>query len=182
CERVACCADEARFRGGSRLPCSHLSGTEEKRSGANGTRTRVKARSELCRGETASAAFAKHETGWGSEVKFGSAQFALYVRRFVSLAAFATAIAICCSLGAARAQEKQNSPLVLGMKIDGEIGPVLATYVEEGLTDAAQRHAALVLISMDTPGGLSDSTQKIVQRILDSPVPVAVYVAPKGAR
>ena len=68
------------------------------------------------------------------------------------------------------------------MKIDGEIGPVLATYIEEGLADAERRHAALVLISMDTPGGLSVSTENIVQHILDSPVPVAVYVAPKGAR
>jgi membrane-bound serine protease (ClpP class) len=82
----------------------------------------------------------------------------------------------------ARAQEKQAGPLVLDMKIDGEIGPVLATYIEEGLADAAKRHASLVLITMDTPGGLSDSTQNIVQHILDSPVPVAVYVAPKGAR
>ena len=68
------------------------------------------------------------------------------------------------------------------MQINGEIEPVLATYVEEGLADAAQRHATLVLITMDTPGGLSTSMQKIVQQILDSPVPVAVYVSPKGAR
>ena len=73
-------------------------------------------------------------------------------------------------------------PLVLDMQISGEIEPVLATYIEEGLADAARRHATLVLITMDTPGGLSDSTEKIVQHILDSPVPVAVYVAPKGAR
>ncbi len=82
----------------------------------------------------------------------------------------------------ARAQEKHADPLVLELQINGEIEPVLATYVEEGLGDAARRQASLVLITMDTPGGLSDSTQKIVQHILDSPVPVAVYVAPKGAR
>jgi len=103
-------------------------------------------------------------------------------RRLAGVAAFVVAIAICCGLHPARAQEKQTGPLVLDMKIDGEIGPVLATYIEEGLADAAKRHASLVLISMDTPGGLSDSTQNIVQHILDSPVPVAVYVAPKGAR
>jgi len=73
-------------------------------------------------------------------------------------------------------------PLVLDMQISGEIEPVLATYIEEGLADAARRHATLVMIMRDTPGGLSDSTEKIVQHILDSPVPVAVYVAPKGAR
>ena len=48
--------------------------------------------------------------------------------------------------------------------------------------DAAQRHAALVLITMDTPGGLSDSMTDIIHHILDSPVPVAVYVRPTGAR
>jgi membrane-bound serine protease (ClpP class) len=58
----------------------------------------------------------------------------------------------------------------------------LATYLDEGLADAAQRHAALVVITMDTPGGLSDSMKDIVQHILASPVPVAVYVTPTGAR
>ena len=70
----------------------------------------------------------------------------------------------------------------MDMQIDGEIEPVLATYVEEGLTDAANRHASLVLITMDTPGGLSVSMENIIHNILDSPVPVAVFVAPKGAR
>lgn len=91
-------------------------------------------------------------------------------------------VAIFFAFHFAQAQETQSVPVILDMHIDGEIEPVLATYVEEGLADAARRHAALVLISMDTPGGLSDSTQKIVQHILDSPVPVAVYVTPKGAR
>ena len=103
-------------------------------------------------------------------------------RRWAGLSALFALLVICFGLGHAGAQEKQNAPLVLDMQINGEIEPVLATYVEEGLSDAAQRHATLVLITMDTPGGLSDSAQKIVQHILDSPVPVAVYVAPKGAR
>src|SRR5260221_12973359 len=85
-------------------------------------------------------------------------------------------------LNGAADHPQQNAPLVLELQINGEIEPVLATYVEEGLVYAAQRHAALVLITMDTPGGLSDSTQKIEQHILDSPVPVAGAVAPKGSR
>jgi membrane-bound serine protease (ClpP class) len=92
------------------------------------------------------------------------------------------ALLACFGMAGAGAQEKHPGPLVLELQINGEIEPVLATYVEEGLADAARRQASLVLITMDTPGGLSDSTQKIVQHILDSPVPVAVYVAPKGAR
>lgn len=74
------------------------------------------------------------------------------------------------------------APEVLELKLDGEVEPILATYIDEGLDAAAQRQAALVLITMDTPGGLSDSMKDIIQHMLASPVPVAVYVAPTGAR
>ena len=77
---------------------------------------------------------------------------------------------------------ERSGPLVLEMKLDGEVEPILATYIDEGLADAARRHASLVLISMDTPGGLSDSMKDIIQHILASPVPVAAYVSPTGAR
>jgi membrane-bound serine protease (ClpP class) len=80
------------------------------------------------------------------------------------------------------ASDSPASPLVLELKLDSEVQPILATYIDEGLTDAANRHAALVLITMDTPGGLSDSMTDIIHHILDSPVPVAVYVSPAGAR
>jgi len=77
---------------------------------------------------------------------------------------------------------ESTTPLVLELKLDGVVAPILANYIDEGLADAANRHAALVLITMDTPGGLSDSMTDIIHHILDSPVPVAVYVAPAGAR
>jgi membrane-bound serine protease (ClpP class) len=80
------------------------------------------------------------------------------------------------------AADTAAAPLVLELKLDGEVEPILATYIDEGLADAARRHAALVLITMDTPGGLSDSMTDIIHHILDSPVPVAVYVGPDGAR
>jgi membrane-bound serine protease (ClpP class) len=80
------------------------------------------------------------------------------------------------------ASDSPASPLVLELKLDSEVQPILATYIDEGLTDAANRHAALVLITMDTPGGLSDSMTDIIHHILDSPVPVVVYVSPAGAR
>ena len=73
-------------------------------------------------------------------------------------------------------------PLVMDLSLDGEVEPVLATYIDEGLADAAQKNAALALITMDTPGGLSDSMKDIIQHVLGSPVPVAVYVGPTGAR
>jgi membrane-bound serine protease (ClpP class) len=78
--------------------------------------------------------------------------------------------------------DSNANPLVLELKLNGEVEPVLATYIDEGLADAAQRRAALVLITMDTPGGLSDSMTDIIHHILDSPVPVAVYISPDGAR
>ena len=78
--------------------------------------------------------------------------------------------------------DQQNAPLVVELKLDRVVAPVLATYIDEGLADAARRQAALVLITMDTPGGLSDSMTDIIHHILESPVPVAVYVSPAGAR
>ena len=83
------------------------------------------------------------------------------------------------SVQASADQTTPASPLVSILHIDGDVEPILATYLDEGLTDAAQRHAALVVITMDTPGGLSDSMKEIVQHILASPVPVAVYVTPE---
>ena len=68
------------------------------------------------------------------------------------------------------------------MHIDGDVEPILATYIDSGLEEAVRTHASLVLITMDTPGGLSSSMQDIIKHILDSPVPVVVYVSPKGAR
>jgi membrane-bound serine protease (ClpP class) len=82
----------------------------------------------------------------------------------------------------AAADEHSSGPLVLELSLDGEVEPILATYIDEGLADAAKRRAALVLITMDTPGGLSDSMKDMIQHILVSPVPVAVYVSPSGAR
>jgi membrane-bound serine protease (ClpP class) len=75
-----------------------------------------------------------------------------------------------------------TAPLVSVLHIDGEVEPILATYLDAGLADAANRHAALIIITMDTPGGLTDSMKDIIQHILASPVPVAVLVTPTGAR
>jgi membrane-bound serine protease (ClpP class) len=80
------------------------------------------------------------------------------------------------------AEDRPSTSTVLELKLDGEVEPILATYIDEGLADAAGRNATLVVITMDTPGGLSDSMRDIIQHILSSPVPVAVYVSPTGAR
>src|SRR5271166_2547297 len=87
-----------------------------------------------------------------------------------------------CFVPQAMVAEEHGSPLVLQLNLDGEVEPILAAYIAEGLADAANRHAALVLITMDTPGGLSDSMKDVIQHILSSPVPVAVFVSPTGSR
>src|SRR6202035_2336695 len=71
---------------------------------------------------------------------------------------------------------------IIGLRIGDEIEPVMAEYVDSGLDEAAQRHARLVLVTMDTPGGLSTSMEDIIHHILDSPVPVAIFISPVGSR
>jgi membrane-bound serine protease (ClpP class) len=114
------------------------------------------------------------------------------VQRFCDSRDFrASALTILCGicvamaflvLPSATADERSTNPVVLQLSLDREVEPVLATYIDEGIADAASRHAALVLITMDTPGGLGESMKDIIQHILASPVPVAVYVSPTGAR
>src|SRR5277367_6334201 len=79
-----------------------------------------------------------------------------------------------------------NSPVVgtsvVEIPIDGEIEPILADYVVHGIEQAATDHASMILITINTPGGLDSSMRAIIQAILRSPVPVAVYVYPTGSR
>jgi membrane-bound serine protease (ClpP class) len=82
----------------------------------------------------------------------------------------------------AAAEEHASGNTVLELKLDGEVEPILATYIDEGIADASHRNAALVLVTMDTPGGLTDSMKNIIQHILSSPVPVAVFISPSGSR
>ena len=68
------------------------------------------------------------------------------------------------------------------LTLDGAVTPASADYLIRGIAQAAEQGAALVIIRMDTPGGLVTSTRDIVNAILAAPVPVAVHVAPEGAR
>ena len=68
------------------------------------------------------------------------------------------------------------------MKIDGAIGPMTERFVERVFEKAELDEASLIIIELDTPGGVSSSTREIVQRFYQSSVPIAVYVSPAGGR
>ncbi len=71
---------------------------------------------------------------------------------------------------------------VVELRIDGEIEPVLADYIVDGINGANADHAAAILIAINTPGGLDSSMRAIVQAILTSNAPVIAYVHPTGSR
>lgn len=71
---------------------------------------------------------------------------------------------------------------IVVLTVRGPISPTVADYVERGVRAAEERGAALLVLELDTPGGLDASMRVITQAILNARVPVAVYVSPSGAR
>src|SRR5438874_1239901 len=86
-------------------------------------------------------------------------------------------LGLACTTGPA-AFAAQRVSLI---NVDGAIGPATASYISRSIEEARAQNAQCLVIQLNTPGGLLDSTQKIVQSFLGSPVPVVVYVAPTGA-
>ena len=105
------------------------------------------------------------------------------IKRLISVC---SAIALLLGLagplaGQAHAQESAG-PHALVITVDGVINPVKDRYIERAIEVAVAGDAELLVISLDTPGGLLNSTRDIVELLLASPVPTAVYVSPAGAR
>jgi len=67
------------------------------------------------------------------------------------------------------------------LTVNGTIVPVIADYIDRGISRAEENGATVCIIELDTPGGLLDSTDKIVKSIMNADVPIVVYVSPKGA-
>ncbi len=91
-------------------------------------------------------------------------------------------VALAIALTGSAPGDAQEQGAVVVADIKGAIGVATAEFVEQTIEDAATGGATLIVFRMDTPGGLVTSTREIIQKILVSPVPIAVYVAPGGAR
>ncbi|HEV2549040.1 MAG TPA: nodulation protein NfeD [Stellaceae bacterium] len=76
----------------------------------------------------------------------------------------------------------RGAPKAVILEIDGAIGPAVAEYVAREFRDANPSDTRIVILRMNTPGGLDTSMREIIAAILAAPVPVATYVAPSGAR
>lgn len=79
-------------------------------------------------------------------------------------------------------QAQEQSQVVLLLDIEGVINPFTSRYLDRAISIAPMANAELVVIKLNTPGGLESSMREMIQTILDSPIPVVVYVTPAGAR
>ncbi|HET8631845.1 MAG TPA: nodulation protein NfeD [Thermomicrobiales bacterium] len=85
-------------------------------------------------------------------------------------------------LSSAAASAASVAPPVVVAHLNGEVDPVSARYVDRVVHEAEGDHAAALVLTVDTPGGLDTSMRQMVQDLLNSPIPTVAYVGPSGAR
>ena len=88
---------------------------------------------------------------------------------------------LCIALAAGLLHGETRDKAIL-LSVDDAIGPAITDYIERGLDKAHEAGAEIVIIQLDTPGGLDLAMRSIIQAVIASPVPVAIHVAPSGAR
>jgi len=98
--------------------------------------------------------------------------------RFFSLALLVLSIA--AGLGGSLIAAASTTTVEV-LTVEGIIVPVIADYIDRGISQAEKNGATVCIIELNTPGGLLDTTEEMVQRIMNADVPVVVYVSPKGA-
>src|ERR1700739_1324097 len=76
----------------------------------------------------------------------------------------------------------QGPPRVAAVSIEGDIHPITVELVLHAIEQAQSENAAMLLVRINTPGGLLDATRQIIQKLDASPIPVVTYVEPSGAR
>ena len=101
------------------------------------------------------------------------------MRILASLLRLTAVLAALSITGSTGANEGGKAYLI---EVEGAIGPVIQELVTRGIDDAEQQHAAVIILQMDTPGGLDHSMREIIKAILDAHVPVVTWVAPQGSR
>ncbi len=88
----------------------------------------------------------------------------------------------CLLFAIASGRAASSAPVVVVLHLRDTIQPISEGYLERGIKRAASLHAQALLVELDTPGGLLDTTRSMVSAILASPEPVIIYVAPTGSR
>ncbi len=80
------------------------------------------------------------------------------------------------------APSAESAPKVVAVDIDGMVHPITVEIIAAAISQAKTQNASLVLVRLNTPGGLMEAMRQIIEKIVSSPVPVVTYVAPSGGR